>query len=144
MTDTTAKNQLEHICIAWIEDDSDVIFGVVKPLIKQGVTINTYYNYAEAINHIDEIRDCDLILLDIILPPGASDEKGNSLGIKLLRLLRNEYQVKMPIIIFSIVANASDIISTSELESLGAQALPKGITPQELKTEVIEILGLSG
>jgi CheY-like chemotaxis protein len=141
---TTSKKELKDINIAWIEDDSDVIFAVVKPLINQGVTIKPYYNYAEAIKHIDEIQQCDLILLDVILPPGASNVEGNSLGIKLLRLLRNEYQLKLPIIVFSIVANASDIISPSELELLGAQAVPKGITPQELKAEVVDILGLSG
>lgn len=136
------SKQLSEITIAWVEDDIDVIYGVLKPLIKQGVAINQYHNYQDAITRINEIRECDLILLDAILPPGASGATGSNLGIKLLRRFREEFKLEMPVIIFSIVANAQDVISTSELEELKARSLPKGITPLELKDEVVEVLGI--
>lgn len=138
----TTSKQINEIIVSWIEDDIDVIHGVIKPLTKQGVTFNHYYNYQDAISRIDEIRDCDLILLDAILPPGASNATGSNLGIKLLKRFRDEYRLKMPVIIFSIVANAQDVISTAELKTYNAHPLPKGITPLELKNEVLEVLGL--
>jgi len=136
------SKQLSEVTIAWVEDDIDVIYGVLKPLIKQGVTINQYHNYQDAITRVNEIRECDLILLDAILPPGASGATGSNLGIKLLRRFREEFKLEVPVIIFSIVANAQDVISTSELEELKAHSLPKGITPLELKDEVVEVLGI--
>ena len=136
------SKQLSEITIAWVEDDIDVIYGVLRPLIKQGVAINQYHNYHDAITRLNEIRECDLILLDAILPPGASGMTGSNLGIKLLRQFREEFKLEMPVIIFSIVGNAQDVISTSELEELEARSLPKGITPLELKDEVVEVLGI--
>lgn len=139
----TPVKQISEILIAWIEDDIDVIYGVTKPLSNLGVTLNHYYNYQDAISRIDEIRSCDLILLDAILPPGASGATGSNLGIKLLKRFRDEFNLDMPVIIFSIVANAQDVINTSELQEYKAHTLPKGITPLELKNEVLEVLGIT-
>jgi CheY-like chemotaxis protein len=139
----TSSKQISEVIISWIEDDIDVIHGVMKPLIRHGVTLNHYYNYQDAISRIEEIRGCDLILLDAILPPGTSNITGSNLGIKLLKSLRDEYQLDMPVIIFSIVANAQDVISTAELKEYNAHSLPKGITPLELKNEVVDVLGIT-
>lgn len=136
--------RVDEITISWIEDDIDVIYGVIKPLLKLGVTLNHYYTYQDAISGINQIRECDLILLDAIIPPGSSGATGGNLGINLLERFRNEFQIETPVIIFSIVANAQDVISTSDLKKYKARSLPKGITPLELKTEVLEVLGLTG
>src|ERR1051325_11469214 len=98
--------------IAWIEDESDVIFGVVKPLTKEGFIIKQYFTYYDALNHIHEIAKCDLILLDVILPPGKSSESGKNLGLKLLKKFRDEMGLTTPVLVFSIVANAEDVIET--------------------------------
>lgn len=134
---------LNEVTISWIEDDIDVIHSVMKPVQKEGVTLQFYYNYQEAIANIDAIRKSDLILLDAIIPPGTSGVTGGNLGIQLLRRFRQEFKIDVPVIVFSIVAHAQDVISTTELEELKARSLPKGVTPADLKVEILEVLGLS-
>ena len=134
---------LNEVTISWIEDDIDVIHSVMKPVQKEGVKLQFYYNYQEAIANIEEIRKSDLILLDAIIPPGTSGMTGGNLGIHLLRQFRQQFKIDLPVIVFSIVAHAQDVISTAELDELKARSLPKGVTPADLKMEILEVLGLS-
>jgi DNA-binding response OmpR family regulator len=128
--------------IAWIEDESDVIYGVVRPLIKEGFQIKQYFTYSDAIDAIDEIAQADLILLDVILPPGNATETGKNLGLDFLRRLRDEFKLSMPVLLFSIVANARDVIDAKELTRLKAHSIPKPTSPKDLKAEVKDLLGL--
>jgi CheY-like chemotaxis protein len=129
--------------IVWIEDDTDVLDPTVKPLRDMGFTIQEYRTYAEADANIEVLRKCDLILLDLILPPGNSTIKGEYLGLKLLRRLRKDLKVKTPIIVYSVVANAHEVVHLEELEELEAVPLTKTVRPSKLKAQVLEALGLS-
>jgi CheY-like chemotaxis protein len=132
---------LNEVTISWIEDDFDVIHSVMKPVLKEGVTLMPYYTYQDAITNVEEIRKSDLIILDAIIPPGSSGLTGGNLGIHLLRRFRTEFHIDLPVIVFSILANAQDVISTAELKELKAHSLPKGVTPDDLKSEILEVLG---
>ena len=124
--------------IVWIEDDTDIINDVVRPLERSGYLIERIYSVKEALDNIDSTCTCDLILLDLIIPPGETDERfGHYPGMYLLRTFREEYQLKQPIIALSVVADA-DIFQ--DIKTLGAELENKPILPSKLKQLVDEVL----
>jgi DNA-binding response OmpR family regulator len=124
--------------IVWIERDIDVIEPVIKPLYDTGITFLKYRNYAEARAHADDLRKCDLILLALELPPGASETAGDYLGLTLLHWLRTELRLSTPVIVLSAAASRKQL----EIEALGAIALDKPVLPSKLKAEVWKLLHL--
>mgnify|MGYP001462641506 CR=1 FL=1 len=54
--------------IAWIEDDSDIIGGVVEPLESAGYQVLRFRTAEEALENLDQLRASDLLLLDLIMP----------------------------------------------------------------------------
>jgi CheY-like chemotaxis protein len=128
--------------IAWIEDDIDVIDPVVKPLRQVGFQILEFRTYSEAVAHLEELSSCDLILLDLILPPGMEEVSDSKyLGLELLKYLRKA-NIKAPVVIFSVVAEIIDI-TREELQELNATTVSKPVRPLQLKSHIFERLGLT-
>jgi DNA-binding NtrC family response regulator len=127
--------------IAWIEDDIDIIDPVVMPLRNAGFQIDEYRNYEEAKSQFDKICAADLVLLDILIPPGRNNPAdGEYLGLNVLDEM-NERHVKMPIIVLSVVANRVQVEWDKYQLTLRRESKP--IRPSKLKTIVFELLGLS-
>ncbi|MDX2030474.1 MAG: hypothetical protein SF339_07385 [Blastocatellia bacterium] len=135
--------------VAWIEDDADEIAVVVKPLLRAGIEFRIYHNYTEAIESVEEIRAADLILLDLIIPPGSAgpvrpadaEEDEEFLGKTLFRELRATFDVRTPVIVLSVVADNGGF-SKETFDDPPIQALAKPIRPSVLKTEVLRALGI--
>lgn len=125
--------------IVWIEDDIDIIEPVVRPLELAGYTFVKLRTIAEALNAIEVIRQADLVLLDMILPPSQIDrEFGRYPGRKLLEILRKEYGIVTPVIALTVVTQPEVL---EDLVKLGvADILRKPIRPSVLKQRVEEIL----
>ena len=124
--------------IVWIEDDTNIINDVVRPLERSGYQIERFYTVKEALDNIEALEACDLILLDLIIPPGNTDERfGNYPGMFLLRTFREKYQLEQPVIVLSVVADAEVF---QDLKTLGAEVENKPILPSKLKRLVEEVL----
>lgn len=131
--------------IVWIEDDTDIIEPVVYPLKQAGYTIVPLRTVKEALDSIEQIRNADLILLDMLLPPGPLDtfpsgRKFNRFtGKQLLEELRMIYHLTdIPVIVLSVV-HREEVLQ--ELKSLGVnEVLRKPIRPSVLKARVEEAL----
>jgi CheY-like chemotaxis protein len=141
----------EKIRIAWIEDDIDVIFPVVEPLVNLGAEIEDYENYARAVRNIDRVVECDLILLDINLPPGnlsdaelAERRPGEKFwGVTLLRRLRQEFDYQKPILVFSIIAAAvsvEEMLEKAHADPRNTRVIPKPFSSEDLKNAVLAML----
>jgi CheY-like chemotaxis protein len=127
--------------IVWIEDDTDIINDVVRPLERGGYAIERFYTVKEALDNIETLRACDLILLDLIIPPGETDERfGHYPGMYLLRTFRQKYQFEQPVIVLSVVA---DVEVFQDLKELGAEIENKPILPSKLKRLVEEVLEIA-
>ena len=126
--------------IAWIDDDIEIIEPVIQPLVREGHEIAGIRTIRDALDSIETLRTCDLILLDMILPPGDLDEDfGYYSGAPLLRKLREEYGVATPVIVFSVVD--PDRVR-EELDPLDvADYVRKPALPSELKRAVDAVLG---
>ena len=122
--------------IMWIEDDVDIIGSVVRPLKDRGYEITVVESMREALDRIEELRCCDLILLDIILPAHDEQwEREHHIGVHLLRALR-EQMVDTPVLVLSVVGNPEVVKELRELGVLGF--LRKPILPHQLDERAYE------
>ncbi len=121
--------------IVWIEDDTDIIDPVVRPLERAGYNVQRINTVEQALGSLDEIRNSDLILLDMILPTGGVEGPfGHYPGLDLLRLLREEHGITTPVVAFSVVTNP-DV--HTELLRLGVNVVVrKPVLPSKLKEAV--------
>jgi CheY-like chemotaxis protein len=124
--------------IAWIEDDTDIIEPVVEPLLDAKYRIRRFNTAREALEGKKEIREADLILLDMLLRPGIGDRDwGTFPGLTLLRELRDE-KIDIPVVVLSVVDR--DEVK-KQLDKLGViEILRKPVRPSYLKEVVERIL----
>ena len=124
--------------IAWIEDDHERIRSLVKLLERDGHTILPYNSWQEVEEQIETICACDVIILDIILPPVEHDPY---LGLSVLEQLRKEHGYQAPIVVCSRVKNP---VVLRELEELGVtEILRKPARPSVLHDVVTKALAES-
>ncbi|MCK5108268.1 MAG: response regulator [Methanosarcinales archaeon] len=130
--------------ILWIEDDADLLMGLVRPLEKDGHEIIVVKDKSEALETIEK-SDFDLILCDIIMPTGIMGDMGDVpfVGMRLLEKLLVEMKIKTPIIVLSVVRDPTMI---DKMYEMGAKkVLRKGaLLPSILREEVYEMLGVRG
>jgi len=125
--------------IVWIEDDSYIIGSVVRPLEERGYKIQVIENMRDALEKVEDLRQCDLILLDIILSAGDKEREGERhVGLTILKHLRDQ-SVTTPVLAFTVVQNQG---TREALRALGvADILDKPILPSVLEKKVLEVLG---
>jgi len=127
--------------ILWIEDDADMLMGLVRPLEKDGHEIIVAMDEIEALEKIKENK-FDLILFDIIIPTGVKEDPGDVpfVGMELLKKLK-DMNITTPIIVLSVMRNKKMI---NKMYEMGVKkVLPKGAyLPSKLKKEIYDVLGL--
>jgi DNA-binding response OmpR family regulator len=129
------------MCICWVENDTEIIDPVMQQLEQEGFQILRIDSVRETLARLTEVAKCELIVLDLIIPDdrdgGVYDEEYG--GIKLLRKLRKEHGVDVPVVIFSVVGKAKVQERISDLAV--AWYFEKPIVPREFTAKVHEILG---
>lgn len=125
--------------IVWIEDDVNIIDPVVRPLERAGHRILRLCSVQEVLENVELIRNSDLILLDIILPPGDVSRKyGRYSGVELLQGLKEEHRIETPVVVLSVVTNVEVY---RRLRELGVKdIIRKPILPSKLKGRVEHVL----
>lgn len=128
--------------IVWIEDDTDIIDPVVRPLERAGHRFLRLHSAQEALDALEEIRHADLLLLDIIFPPAntgphsfdQAEGFSHYTGLHLLRELRQVHGVTTPVIVLTVVIRPE---LDTELQALDvADIIHKPVRPSELKRRV--------
>ena len=125
--------------IAWIEDDAHIIASLTLPLENEHAKIQKFISVAEAKESLAAIAASDLILLDVILPPGPGiDAQSRYPGRDLLREWRTASVALPPVIVLTAVRNP-DVLD--DLRSLGvADVITKPTLPSDLQKRVHEVL----
>lgn len=137
LTDNRSKT------IVWIEDDTDIIYPVVRPLERAGYLFIRLRTASEALEleAVEQIRNADLILLDMLLPAGKTEPVvGEYSGKDILYQLRKVHGVTTPVVIFTVVINTTLLHQLEELNV--ADIVRKPVRPSELKERVEKALGL--
>lgn len=136
--------------ILWIEDESFMIKGLLRPMEKLGFEIDVATSALEGFQKSKNWNDYDILVVDLIIPL-SGDEKtipqtvrdwANEpfAGIGLVKWLATELNVEVPVLLLSVVQNPLIIYN---LKKFGLQYyLPKsGLLPSLLKDEILQILG---
>jgi DNA-binding NarL/FixJ family response regulator len=91
--------------IIWIDDDTAIIDSVMKAIIDEKNEMIYINSVKDALDSIEIIRRADIIIMDVIIPKGGvfQDLAYIYPGIQLLHKLREEFEIKIPVIIFSVV-----------------------------------------
>lgn len=142
LIETKGGAYMERKRILWIDDDADLLNGLVRPLKKDGYKIIVAKNEKEALERIEEF-DFVLILSEIIIPTGTKGSAKNPpfAGMRLLKTLLVDMKIKTPIIVLSIV---SDEKMMGDMLDMGVKKiLQKGeYLPAKLKKEVYKVMGV--
>jgi len=125
--------------IVWIDEDIDKIEALVKPIkdSPEGHRLIPIHGVARARDSankiIKEILTADLIILDIIGPPGnAHNPEERYAGLSFLRELR-QLGWNRPVVILSVVAaQLAEQLKTLHV----AESLTKPVRPSTLKEAV--------
>lgn len=128
--------------IIWIEDDIGIIKPVIRPLINDGHKIVTYSYVAEALKNMDELKSADLLLVDMIHPPGENNIENFSRypGLDFLEQIRNQYKLKTPVVVLTVVTNADVLQRLKKLNV--ADIINKPVRPSVLKEKIERALGI--
>jgi CheY-like chemotaxis protein len=100
--------------IAWVDDENAKLTLLVKPLQAAGYVLQRYRTYGEALDNVEQMRQAQLLIIDLIIPPGTADIEGRYLGLALLRQLRslglNQPAVVMSVVLYNTVKSELDQI----------------------------------
>lgn len=136
--------------ILWVDDDVYDIQYLLHKVESAGVAIDKYMHLPEAYENLAKASDqYDLVVIDLLMPRTnkhgeipqwlSVDAPQGANGINFLRLMRNELDVDIPVLVLSIVG--PEAIADLEIYSPEFQPL-KVIrkTPENLKylTSTIE------
>lgn len=129
--------------IAWIEDDADLIHPIVSPLENDGFDVVVYRTAQDVVDNIEQLRDCNLILLDLIIPRGKAQiiSKYEYEGMNLLDDMRNKYEINAPVVILSTASAVKRFTNIAHSLSV-SDILLKPCLPSHLKQSVITALNV--
>ncbi len=123
--------------ITWIDDEYPKIGLLVKPLEAAGYAVQRYRTYGEVIDRLADIRSTDLIIMDLIIPPGQADIDARYLGIELMKRLRAE-GLAQPIIIMSVVMRGN---VRAEIEQIpGVVDFINKTSPEPIEEELLDLV----
>lgn len=127
--------------ILWVEDDYYHIQGLMRPLIKKGISVDFALNGFEAYNKCKNWKKYDFIIIDLILPLTKDNttlpeevktwEREQYVGIGLIKWLRNELRATFPIIVLSVNSNVIDKYELADLR-INANISKMGVSPSNL------------
>lgn len=127
--------------IAWIDDDYAPLSSVTELIRRAGFRIDEYSTYSEAMRHVRDLQQVDLILLDLDLPPGRDVADEDYLGLKLLHKLRREFHMRTPVLVFTAFLEILDDLQREQLDELTPHTCSKPIRPSRLRDLVFDIVG---
>lgn len=115
--------------ILWVEDEPHTLKFEACLLQERGVSVRWATTIAEATAAVGEER-YDLIVLDCMLSPAASDERPIEAGVRFLETIRDGSTPRgpndkdIPVLVLTAVPNRSILSSLSELGVVRTVAKP--------------------
>lgn len=114
--------------LLWIEDNFEVLKGLLLPLKKEGISITTAATYDAAEEAIMNASLFDIIVLDLLMPKDHPDSL-DIVGLHFAKKLRKAAP-KIPILVLTVLRNSR---IEDKLEELDIEVLHKGtLNPLDL------------
>jgi CheY-like chemotaxis protein len=136
--------------ILWIEDESFMIKGLLRPMEKIGFQIDIASSAYDGFLKAQNWKNYDILVVDLIIPLSGDEktiplivkgwEQEPYVGIGLSKWLTTELRIEVPILLLSVVQNPLVIY---DLKKIGLKHyLPKsGLLPSLVKEAILQILG---
>ena len=136
--------------ILFIDEEPEYIRPYIEALRDEGYKVTLATTVDQAYRLLDE-QEFDLIVLDLIMPPGQSEKKETreelnyaETGIRLCKYIRDKLGfIDIPIIFLTVVTDPTIHQEIRKLErryGLKPRILIKPILPSEVVTEVRKVL----
>ena len=138
--------------ILWIEDDYEMIQGLIRPLEQSGHEIDPARTISSALEKLHGNVAYELVVMDIILPSYESTQAswperirlsldaGHEAGEGLIDYMRVDLGLRIPIVVMSVIADDSWLRSRLEPYEI-SDFLAKGrLTPTQVKDTVERVL----
>jgi CheY-like chemotaxis protein len=123
--------------IVWIDDEHATIGLLVKPLQRAGYSLRRFRTYGEVMDSLADMRQADLLIVDLIIPPGQANVEARYLGIELMKALRAE-GIDTPIIVMSVVLHSS---VRAEVEKIpGIAGFVNKTSPEPIEEELLDLV----
>jgi DNA-binding response OmpR family regulator len=127
--------------ILYAEDEQWLLDGIRDGLTAMGYQVVPASDGSQALEMV-RTRQFDLLLLDIMMPPGNLINEGDAAygrrtGVEVCKIVRKE-QPQLPIICLTVVMDRQ---IHAELRKLGAVILEKPAVPSEIVARVRSIIG---
>ena len=135
--------------ILWIEDESFMIKGLLRPMEKLGYSIDVAKTAQEGYRKAQNWKEYDLLIVDLIIPLSHDEntlpeevkswEKEPYIGVGLAKWLADILKVTNPILLLSVVNNP---IKTYDLGEFGLKHYisKSGLLPSRLQSDIMLIL----
>lgn len=122
--------------ILYVDDEQWLMEGIIDYLSK-GFEIIPARNADQALALLKKEQKIQLIILDIMLPPGdnlTGTDRGRRTGLELARIIRKEMRLEIPIICYTVVLDSA---LAKELYAVGVQEImSKTKLPSELEQRI--------
>jgi DNA-binding response OmpR family regulator len=125
--------------VLWIEDEAATLNSIMNPLRRKGAQVDQICNKADAMSlSRPELKEYDLIILDILLPETKGSPYGGNFLEDILKHIRKNLQSDIPIVVLSILTQQEhqEILSRYKV----ADFIPKPTEVKEITDSVMSLL----
>ena len=129
--ETASEELLKGACLAIVDDESDILFGLQQLLNQWGCSLAIGHSQDELMLDLREKKWVpDAILSDLRL-------KGGAQGIDLIQALHEEYNKEIPAIL---ITGDTAPERVKEVKKTGIEVMYKPIEPDVLKRNILKLL----
>ncbi len=123
------ENTNTHIKVLVVDDDKFLLDMYALKFKKAGLTINCYSSTVEALEHIRAGEECDVLILDIIMPQMD--------GLELLKTIRMEKL--LPKAKVMMLTNQSEDFNKAKELDIDGYVVKATAIPSEVVSKVLAI-----
>lgn len=132
--------------ILWVDDDYQIIRGLIRPLEQAEYSFYPVKTIAAALESLKSDTTFDLAIVDIFLPlaettstlmPASITAAGDFVGEGLIVYLRDDLNLKIPIIVMSISGSDGELVARLEPYEVSAFLNKGELKPLQVK-QVVE------
>lgn len=137
---------MKPIRILFIDDEPYFMRAHIDTLKDEGYLVDEAEDGDEALRRL-EASDYDLVILDIIMPPGSLEDTNNGMrtGLRIHKAIRRELRLGVPIIFLTVIENREVHRRIKRMEQeFGDPRSPilvKPVLPSELVEQVKNAIG---
>lgn len=140
--------------ILWVDDDYQMTKGLIRPLERARYEVDSVDSIPSAVKKLRSDREYELAIMDIILPLDASEsvraslpesiqsslDAGNYAGEGLIDYIRFDLELRIPIVVMSVIAYDSALRSRLEPYEISAFLTKGRLSPRQVKETVERVL----